>query len=42
MCTIEVTDDSEDPECDICYVRKYGQLVTTSSYMTVNSSHDLQ
>ena len=28
MCNIEVTDDGEALECDECWVKKYGQLVT--------------
>jgi len=36
---IEVTDDGEALECDECYVKTYGQLVTTPSDTTVNSSH---
>ena len=39
-CNIEVTDDGEALEWDECYVKKYGQLVTTPSDTTVNSSHD--
>jgi len=40
VCNIEVTDDGEALECDECWVEKYGQLVTTPSDTTVNSSHD--
>jgi len=36
----EVTEDSEGLECDEFYVQKYGQLVTTPSDTTVNSSDD--
>jgi len=39
VCNIEVTDDGEALECDECYVKTYGQLVTTPSDTTVNSSH---
>jgi len=40
VCNIEVTDDGEALECNEFYVKKYGQLVTTPSDMTVNSSND--
>ena len=39
MSNVEVTDDSEAIECDECYAKKYGQLVTTPSDTTVNSAH---
>jgi len=35
MCNLEVTDDGEAVECDECWVKKYGQLVTTPSDTTV-------
>ena len=40
VCNPEVTDDGEALECDECRAKKYGQLVTTPSDTTVNSSHD--
>ena len=40
VCNIEVTDDGKALECNECYVRKYGHLVTMLSDMTVNSSRD--
>jgi len=40
VCNVEVTGDGEVLECDECYVKKYGQLVTTPSDTTVNSAHD--
>jgi len=40
VCNIEVTDDGKDLDCDERYVKKYGQLVTTPSDTTVNSSLD--
>jgi len=40
VCNLEVTDDGKALECDEHEVKKYGQLVTTPSDTTVNSSHD--
>jgi len=37
---IEVTDDGDGHACDEFQIKKYGQLVTTPSDTTVNSSHD--
>ena len=39
VCNPKVTNDGIALECDKCYLRKYGQLVTTLSDTTVNSSH---